>query len=288
MRQWEQVLNRLLVPVFGMWLVIFTLVGCDQITQRTPTATENVSVLPYPFLIPELERQRTVRLYLPPNYENESQSYPVIYMHDGQNLFDEATAHAQEWNVDESLNTLAKATGRKFIVVAIDNGGEFRMNELSPWPNERFGEAQGKAYMQLIVDVVKPYIDTNYRTKADANNTAIMGSSMGGLISHYAIHNYPEVFAKAAIFSPSYWYSQDVFSDSQLHRSKDSARLYVLYGSEEGDGMIADIDKMQRLFKGQGHPRENMKFVVVPTGQHNEQLWGSEFTDAIKWLFNIY
>lgn len=288
MWDWIASLSRLLFLVMGMVLTLFVLSGCGEVIQRPTSAASNVSVLPYPFLIPELDRQRTVRLYLPPNYEHETQSYPVIYMHDGQNLFDNATAYAEEWGVDESLNALAKTSGRKFIVVAIDNGGDFRMNELSPWTNKRFGEAQGKAYMQLIVDVVKPYIDNNYRTKADVKNTAMMGSSMGGLITHYAIHNYPDVFGKAAIFSPSYWYSQDVFTDTRLHRSKDSARLYVLYGSDEGDGMIADTDKMQRLIKEQGHPRENMQFVSIAGGQHNEQLWGDSFTDAIEWLFEIH
>ncbi|ABG40856.1 putative esterase [Paraglaciecola sp. T6c] len=288
MRNWIASLSRLLFLVMGMVFTFFVLSGCGEVIQRPTSAASNVSVLPYPFLIPELDRQRTVRLYLPPNYEHETQSYPVIYMHDGQNLFDNATAYAEEWGVDESLNALAKTSGRKFIVVAIDNGGDFRMNELSPWANKRFGEAQGKAYMQLIVDVVKPYIDNNYRTKVDVKNTAMMGSSMGGLITHYAIHNYPDVFGKAAIFSPSYWYSQDVFSDTRLHRSKDSARLYVLYGSNEGDGMIADTDKMQRLIKEQGHPRENMQFVSIAGGQHNEQLWGDSFTDAIEWLFEIH
>ncbi|MEH6711004.1 MAG: alpha/beta hydrolase-fold protein [Paraglaciecola polaris] len=268
--------------------VLLSLSGCDSAVPRASTAAQNVSVLPYPFLIPGLERERTVRLYLPPNYATETRSYPVIYMHDGQNLFDNASAFADEWRVDESLNALAKTSGREFIVVGIDNGGDFRMNELSPWPNKRFGEAQGKAYMELIVEVVKPYIDTNYRTLSDANNTAIMGSSMGGLISHYAVHNYPDVFGKAGIFSPSYWYSQDVFSDTKLHRSKDAARLYVLYGSEEGDGMISDADKMQRLIKQQGHPRVNMEFITVPGGQHNEKLWGQSFTDAVKWLFEIH
>ena len=96
------------------------------------------------------------------------------------------------------------------------------------------------------------------------------------------------VFLEGEIPRTPYWYSQDVFSDTRLHRSKDSARLYVLYGSDEGDGMIADADKMQRLLKGQGHPRENMQFVTVPGGQHNEQLWGDSFTDAIEWLFEIH
>jgi len=269
----------------GVWLTFALLLsGCSE-PVKTSTATDNVQVLPYQFVMTELDRQRTIRLYLPPSYQQSTKSYPVIYMHDGQNLFDDLTAYAGEWEVDESLNQLAKKHGLEVIVVGIDNGGDFRMNELSPWENKRFGEAQGKQYMDFVVDVVKPYIDTNFRTKADRLHTAIMGSSMGGLISHYAVHAYPEVFSKAGIFSPSYWYSQEVFSFSKLKKAPLDARLYVMYGDKEGDGMIADTDKMQRQLKQQGHPRQNILFKRVPNGEHNEQLWRTEFSEAIQWLF---
>lgn len=247
--------------------------------------TDNVQVLPYQFDMGELDRQRTVRLYLPSSYHQGGKRYPVIYMHDGQNLFDDMTAYSGEWGVDESLNLLAENQGLEVIVVGIDNGGDFRMNELSPWENKRFGEAQGKQYMDFIVEVVKPYIDTNFRTQEDRLHTAIMGSSMGGLISHYAIHAYPQVFSKAGIFSPSYWYSQDVFSFTKFKKVPFDARLYVMYGSKEGDGMIADTSKMHRQLKQQGHPRQNMLFKRVPNGEHNEQLWRAQFTEAVQWLF---
>ncbi|MFT6285045.1 MAG: putative alpha/beta superfamily hydrolase [Arenicella sp.] len=252
---------------------------------KTFTATDNVQVLPYQFVMPELERQRSIRLYLPPSYQTSDKRYPVIYMHDGQNLFDDLTAFSGEWQVDESLNQLADKQGLEVIVVGIDNGGDLRMNELSPWENKRFGEAQGKQYMDFVVDVVKPYIDTNFRTQSDRLHTAIMGSSMGGLISHYGVHAYPEVFSKAGIFSPAYWYSQDVFSFTKLKKAPLDARLYVMYGDKEGDGMIADTDKMLRQLRQQGHPRQNFLFKRVPNGEHNEQLWRTEFTEAVQWLF---
>lgn len=262
----------------------FLLVACSE-PPKVSTAADNVQVLPYQFAMPELDRQRTVRLYLPPNYHHSDKRYPVVYMHDGQNLFDDMTAYAGEWEVDESLNNLAEKEELEVIVVGIDNGGDFRMNELSPWGNKRFGEAQGKQYMDFIVEVVKPYIDTNFRSKADRLHTAIMGSSMGGLISHYAVHAYPDVFSKAGIFSPSYWYSPDVFSFTQTKKAQLDARLYVMYGGKEGDGMIADTNKMQRQLRQQGHPRQNTQFKRVPNGEHNEQLWRTEFPEAIQWLF---
>ena len=266
-------------------LVLTTfLFGCSE-PVKTSTVTDNVQVLPYQFVMPELDRQRSIRLYLPPSYQTSEQRYPVIYMHDGQELFDDMTASEGEWEVDESLNKLAKQHGVEVIVVGIDNGGDFRMNELSPWENKRFGEAQGKQYMKFIVEVVKPYIDTNFRTQPDRLHTAIMGSSMGGLMSHYAVHAYPDVFSKAGIFSPSYWYSQKVFPFTQFKKAQLDARLYVMYGDNEGDGMIADTANMQRQLRQQGHPRKNTLFKRVLEGEHNEQLWRTEFSEAVQWLF---
>ena len=259
-------------------------IACSE-APRLPSATENVQVLPVSFWMDELERERQVRLYLPPNYATSDKHYPVLYMHDGQNLFDDATSESGEWGIDESLNLLARTRGLELIVVGIDNGGEKRMNELTPWMNKRFGEAEGKGYMAFITEVVKPYIDTNFRTKAQREFTAIMGSSMGGLISHYAIHAYPEMFSKAGIFSPAYWYSQDVFAYTKDNRAPSDARLYILSGSEEGDGMVADINKMQRQLKAQGYPRENTLFKTVQGGQHSEAFWRQEFPEAIQWLF---
>jgi predicted alpha/beta superfamily hydrolase len=273
-------------PTLSSILLIFTLLLCAcSEPERTSSVAHNVQVLPYQFVMTELQRQRTIRLYLPPSYHNSEKRYSVIYMHDGQNLFDDNTAFANEWGVDESLNQLAEDENLELVVVGIDNGADFRMNELSPWENKRFGEAQGKQYMNFIVEVVKPYIDANFRTKADRLHTAIMGSSMGGLISHYAVHAYPEVFSKAGVFSPAYWYSQDVFSFTQFKKAPLDARLYVMYGDKEGDGMIADTDKMQQQLKQQGHPRQNALFKRVPNGEHNEQLWRTEFTEAVQWLF---
>lgn len=265
-------------------ILVTFLFACSE-SVKTSTLTDNVQVLPYQFVMPGLDKQRSIRLYLPPSYQTSEKRYPVIYMHDGQNLFDDMTATAGEWGVDESLNKLAKKYDLEVIVVGIDNGGDSRMNELSPWENKRFGVAQGKQYMEFITEVVKPYIDTNFRTQPDRLHTAIMGASMGGLMSHYAVHAYPNVFSKAGVFSPSYWYSQEVFVFTQQKKASLDARIYVMYGDKEGDGMIADTAKMQRQLRQQGHPQKNTQFKRVPEGEHNEQLWRIEFSEAVQWLF---
>ncbi|MFD2564195.1 alpha/beta hydrolase [Aquimarina rubra] len=256
----------------------------DTIINKT-TAQPNVTVLEKQFEIAGLNRNRQIRIYLPPNYNVTNKKYPVLYMHDAQNLFDKFTSYAGEWEVDESLNQLAKTSGIELIVVGIDNGAEKRMNELSPWKNEQFGEAEGKAYMEFIVKQIKPYIDTQYRTLEDKNNTAIIGSSMGGLISHYAIYQYPEVFGKAGIFSPSYWYAEDVFTFTKDNPLPKEARLFLLVGKKEGHGMVENTQKMFNKILSSNHPKENINMIMDPKGEHNEALWKKHFATAIKWLF---
>lgn len=261
------------------------LVACGKDTPRAPSAASNVTVLEHEFTIPDLNRPRLVRIYLPPDYEASDRRYPVLYMHDGQNLFDDATSYAGEWGVDETLNELFEKQGFGLIVVGIDNGGDKRMNELSPWPNEDYGEAEGRQYMEFLVNDVKTYIDQNYRTLPDQENTAIMGSSMGGLISHYAIFEYPQVFSRAGVFSPSYWFSNEVYAFSQPDKLADSARLFVLMGGKEGGDGVEDMEKMISRLLDDGLPKNRLKSKVVPDGEHNESFWRANFAEAVTWLF---
>jgi predicted alpha/beta superfamily hydrolase len=259
--------------------------ACGKETPRTPSAANNVDVLRHEFTIPDLNRPRLVRIYLPPEYEVSERHYPVLYMHDAQNLFDDFTSFAGEWGVDETLNELFDTQALGLIVVGVDNGGDKRMNELSPWANEEFGEAEGRQYMEFVINEVKVYIDQNYRTLPDQENTAIMGSSMGGLISHYAIFKYPHVFSKAGIFSPSYWFSDEVYAFSQPSKLADNARLYILMGGREGGSAIESVEKMTKQLLDNKLPESRLASRVVPKGEHNESFWRSEFAAAIIWLF---
>ncbi|XOV80434.1 MAG: alpha/beta hydrolase [Aestuariibacter sp.] len=277
--------NLLRFYFYSLFLIItFSSFAADS-PKRPSTASANVHILPHKLVIPGLERERTIRLYLPPNYDSTAQSFPVLYMHDAQNLFDDATSYAGEWKVDEILNQLTEQGTMSLIVVGIDNGEDKRMNELSPWPNENFGEAEGKAYTDFIVKTLKPYIDANYRTLKDAEHTAIMGSSMGGLISHYAIFQYPEVFSKAGIFSPSYWYADDVFHFTEQHPLTNGHRLYMIVSNNEGDTMTGKLTEMETLLVKQNHKALFAK--IHGYGNHNEAYWSGEFEKAIKWLFQI-
>jgi predicted alpha/beta superfamily hydrolase len=251
---------------------------------RPGTAQPNVHVLPA-LAIPGLGRQRTIRVYLPPGYAAGSARYPVLYLHDGQNLFDAATGFAGEWEVDESLNRLARTRHLELIAVGIDNGGEHRLQELTAWDNPKYGKAEGRAYMDFVVDVVKPYIDAHYRTMPDRAHTAIMGSSLGALISHYALMQYPQVFGKAALFSPSYWYAPQIFADAAVRPLPPATLLYFYAGSSEDANMVGNMLRMVAVLAESGFPPGDMTAHVVAGARHNEAAWRSEFPRAVEWLF---
>jgi len=259
--------------------------ACKQAPKQS-TAQPNVHVLPTPFRILGLDRERTVRIYLPPGYEHSRQRYPVVYMHDGQNLFDDATAYAGEWGVDEALNALAKSRGLELIVVGIDNGGAERMRELNPWDNPQFGKGEGELYLAFVANVLKPWVDQHYRTQPDAAHTAIMGSSMGGLISGYALSRYPQVFGSAGILSPSYWVAPPVFTDAAAHPPARSARIYFYAGGSEDESMVPNMKRMVAVLEQAGLPARNLDVEVNPVARHNEDAWRAEFPRAVAWLFD--
>jgi predicted alpha/beta superfamily hydrolase len=283
MNLFKHILKKLVV--FASMLLI--LAGCEHDQAKTSTATDNVEVLSQEFEMPRLDRLRKIRVYLPPNYSSSEKSFPVLYMHDGQNLFDDKTSYVGEWGVDEALNQIHNQNKLSLIVVGVDNGQAQRMNELSPWQNNKYGVAEGEQYMQFIVEQVKPYIDSHYRTLADQQNTAIMGSSMGGLISHYAILKYPNTFSKAGIFSPSFWYSEQVYKFTEQNAPDEKARLFYLMGGNEGSDSVANMEKMVHQIKRQGHSADRVYSDVVAGGEHNEQFWRANFERAVLWLFEV-
>lgn len=252
---------------------------------KASTALPGVSLLGGPVEMPGLERERQLRLYLPPGYATSGKRYPVLYMHDGQNLFDDATAYAGEWEVDETLDALAREGKLELIVVGIDNGGDKRMTELNAWDNDRFGKGEGRAYLEFIVKTVKPMIDRQYRTLPDRAHTAIMGSSMGGLASHYALVQYPEVFGKAGVFSPAYWTAQPSFAFVASKPMPKDARVFMLMGEKEGPQMNADVKRMAEVVKKTGHPAANTVLRIVPGAEHNEAFWAGELREALLWMF---
>lgn len=171
------------------------------------TAADHVKIISEHFEMPQLNTTRRIWIYLPPDYQNPHKHFPVIYLHDGQNLFDAKTSYAGEWEADEALNRLSQATGKGIIAVGIDNGGDRRIAELSPFKNEKYGGGEGEKYVRFITETLKPYIDRHYRTKSNKKNTMIGGSSLGALISVYAAVAHPSTFGKVLAFSPAFWFN---------------------------------------------------------------------------------
>lgn len=265
-------------------IAMLALCGNAAADERASTAQPNVHVLP-PLRMPELDRERTLRIYLPPGYETSRKRYPVLYMQDGQNLFDAATAPFGEWRVDETLNELARTRRLELIVVGIDHGEARRMQELDPWENDKYGKGEGREYLRFVVEVVKPYIDTHYRTKPDRAHTGIMGSSLGGLVAHFAVYEYSHVFGKAGIFSPSYWFAPAVVEFTRTHRLAGDARVVFYAGGKESDEMLPDMRAIVAILRQQGVAARALRVDVNPEAKHNEKAWGEEFPRAVEWLF---
>jgi len=251
------------------------------------TAAANVSIISAAFAMPQLGRTRRVWLYLPVGYASSGRRYPVLYLQDGQNVFDALTSFAGEWGVDETLNQL-QASGQDptgCIVVAVDNGPN-RLDEYSPWNNPQNGGGQGDLYVDFLVQTLKPYIDANYRTLTNRENTGIAGSSMGALIATYAALREPTVFGKVGAFSPAYWFArQPLFQYVHQHPANPNTRFYFVSGTTESTTMVPYMQAMRDSLQRGGVPAANLNFNTRADGQHAEWFWRREFPAGYAWLY---
>lgn len=260
-------------------LILFAVFCCVDFFAQQSTASKQVSS--FEIDAPQLGYKKRIWLYLPKNYQSTSARLPVMYMHDAQNLFDKKTSYAGEWQVDETLDSLAA----NVIVVGIEHGGDKRLDELTPFVHSKYGGGNGDKYLDFLVNTLKPHIDKNFRTKKSAKNTCIFGSSLGGLISFYSVLKYPNVFGKAGIFSPSFWYSEKIYQMIE-NAPKVKAKIYMMCGDNEDAEMVPDFNRMYQLLdKNRCYCLKLSKKKIVVGGQHNEKLWRDNFQEAYKWLF---
>ncbi|WP_310555374.1 alpha/beta hydrolase-fold protein [Flavobacterium sp.] len=274
-----------------MLLFIFLFVATEKTIAQNPStkdeppkqSTASKQVSTFTIEAPQLNTTKKIWLYLPKNYNSTKKKYPVIYMHDAQNLFDAKTSFVGEWNVDEKLDSL----NAQVIVVGIEHGNEKRMAELTPYKHPKYAGGDADKYLDFIVKTLKLEIDAKYRTKTNAKNTAIMGSSLGGLVSYYAILKYPDVFGKAGIFSPSFWFNRKEIIELTNTIPTMKTKIYFLCGDNEGDAdMITDLNQIDNLISEKRCECKNLtKKTIVKGGQHNEKLWRDGFVDAYLWLF---
>ncbi|HUF50971.1 MAG TPA: alpha/beta hydrolase-fold protein, partial [Longimicrobiales bacterium] len=200
---------------------------------------------------PQLANERELLVYLPPSYGTGARRYPVIYMHDGQNLFDPATSFAGEWAVDQTLEA-ASEEGVETIVVGIPNLGPERAHEYSPFLDPAHGGGKGEAYLRFIVETIKPLIDADFRTMPDRASTGIAGSSLGGLISLYAFFRYRHAFGFAGVMSPALWFANGAVLDYVARQPHAGGRIYIDAGMKEGQKTVDNVVRLRELLEQKG------------------------------------
>ena len=238
-----------------------------------------------------LAHDRDVMVYLPPGYQQEENNrYPVLYLQDGQNLFDAATAfNGVEWSVDETAQRLI--LGGKIeplIVVGIYNSGGDRIDEYTPTvdPRQKRG---GKAdlYGRFLIEELKPLVDQTYRTLAGPEFTGLGGSSLGGLLSLYLGLKHPNIFSRLMVMSPSVWWDHwMILGFVQQLRAKPTTRIWLDIGTKEGKLTPGFVRQLRDLLTAQGwRPDADLKFLEIRGGQHTEAAWAKRVEPALRFLF---
>ncbi|MEM8908474.1 MAG: alpha/beta hydrolase-fold protein, partial [Bacteroidota bacterium] len=252
-----------------------------------PKLLPNIKVISEHFKIPQLIKTRRITALLPHDYYQTNQRYPVLYLQDGQNLFDE-NAPFGNWGVTKKLALLSEEDMGNIIIIAIDHAEEERIKEFTPVShNMQKGSAEGRKYVRFLAQTLKPYIDQHFRTQPEAHNTGIGGSSMGGLISIYAGLMFPHVFSKLMIFSPSLWVNPHISFNAIKSVKSFNTQIYLYAGAKESTTMIPNAQRFQQTVQKKA-PRGSkieFKWSIDPEGTHSEYHWGMEFPKAIEWLF---
>lgn len=246
------------------------------------TVTGQVRVLPG-LPSPQLANARDVLVYLPPSHATGDRRFPVVYMQDGQNLFDRGTGFGgEEWGVDETLQTLA-GEGLEAIAVGLPHSGEGRLSEYSPFARGRHA-GRGDDYLAFIAETVKPLVDSAFRTLPDREHTGLLGSSMGGLISLYGFFHRPTVFGMVGSLSPALWYAGSALYDYVHQAPTPPGRLYLDHGTRENSAA-----RMARLLREKGYQDEvDLRYVKEPGGEHRESAWARRLPDALRFLLRPY
>jgi pullulanase len=277
--QGEEIGNRLLTPQAGATYDLTVARWADQ-----GTISGHVeSFVHAPFL-----GGRRAWVYLPPGYAAAGTRYPVLYMHDGQNLFDVRTSFAGEWRVDEACEALiASGELRPLIVVGIENGGAARLNEYTPWPDPGYGGGQADAYLAALRDHLVPEVDRRYRTLSGPAHRFMAGSSLGGLVSLYAGLAYGDTWTRVAALSPSLWWSDRAMLDWSEGRLRGPlARVYQDMGTSEGSTQyVQDLRDMRARLIAMGFAVNLDLLHVEAAGHtHSEAFWAQRTPAMLQFL----
>jgi predicted alpha/beta superfamily hydrolase len=237
---------------------------------------------------PQLDNTRDLHLYLPPDYETSSLRYPVLYLQDGQNLFDHAQSFAGAWGANDAADSAARL-GYPAIIVGVANTIS-RLDEYSPFHDAEHGAGgNGDDYVQFLVDTVKPMIDAQFRTLVDPDNTVIGGSSMGALIAMYAFFRRGDVFGAASVQSPAFWFAGGAIFNFVKAAPFHPGRIYMDVGWREGgEHTVANARRMRGLLRQKGYvDRKNLLYVEDWRGNHHEFAWGRRLKKALPFLLEL-
>jgi predicted alpha/beta superfamily hydrolase len=227
---------------------------------------------------------RELWIYLPPSYGGGDRRYPVLYMQDGQNLFDPAASFAGSWRVDLAMDHAA-SRGVEGIVVGISNGGEDRIAEYSPFDDPKGSRGRGAKYVEHLTERIKPWVDARYRTLPRREATGVAGSSMGGLISLFAFFTRPDVFGVVAALSPSLWFAGRAIFGLLEAAPFHPGRVYLDVGRLEGVQTLEDTRRLRDLLLAKGYTRgERLRYLEDRAGKHEEAAWSRRFRAALPFL----
>ena len=250
---------------------------------------------------PQLGNRRDILLYLPPSYRHGDWRYPVIYMHDGQNLFDEVTSYAGEWHVDATMERLSRE-GLAAIVVGIPNSGTRRAAEYSPFNDRQHGGGQGNLYLEFIINTVKPLVDRSFRTLPERQNTGMIGSSLGGLISLYGFFHFPDHFGFIGAMSPSLWFANRAIFAAVRQAPFVPGKIYLDIGSHEFAGSGDDktmlktrkkpyngsVAQLRDILAAKGYrPGQTLLYIEQAEAGHNELAWANRLPVALRFLIGL-
>ncbi len=240
---------------------------------------------------------RNLAVYLPPNYvKDSSHRYPVLYMHDGQNIFDDSTANGSEWHVDEIAEYLINnGQIQPVIIVGVYTIPQERIDEYTPTSRltavgvgrTRNQGGKGNLYGQMLMEEVKPFIDRTYRVLPDAANTAIGGSSLGGLISLYLGMKNPAVFGKLLVVSPSVWWDNNYILNEMMARTtKFPAKVWLDMGTNEGGEALEGARNLRQTFTTLGWKLgDDFQYMEAFDGRHDEASWAARVEPMLRFLF---
>jgi len=236
------------------------------------------------FEIPQLNKTRKIWALLPHDYDSSSETYPVMYLQDAQNLFNERAKYGN-WEIDKKLAVMAEYKIGKIIIIAIEHAEEDRIKEYNVGKTV-LGKGQGKQYIKFVTETLKPFVDANFRTKKEREFTGIGGSSMGGLVSIFSGLRYPDVYGKLMIFSPSLWVVPKLKIDSDSAENSDT-KIYLYAGGDESATMIEHIRSFKKNMIASEFIKDKMKInlSINMVGTHSERFWSDEFPKAIEWLY---